>query len=194
MNKQEAAEYLNISVRTLQRLTADGAIIAGMVKGKTGLVTDYTKDDLDAYKKRAAEPQQRDDTRYVKPHVIPSDAPSQALQRAGNGMSVEALELITTRLSETFEESPFAQEMRELAKRMTNALEAIQAQGSASSEADSLPLEEKLTLSIDDAARLSGLSANHIYAAVRAGKLKGKIVGRGWRVKRPDLDAYVKKL
>ena len=122
------------------------------------------------------------------------DAPTQALQRAGNGMSVEALELITTRLSETFEESPFAQEMRELAKRMTNALEAIQAQGSASSEADSLPLEEKLTLSIDDAARLSGLSANHIYAAVRAGKLKGKIVGRGWRIKPDALKAYVARV
>jgi excisionase family DNA binding protein len=49
-------------------------------------------------------------------------------------------------------------------------------------------------LSIDEAAALAGLSAHHVREAIKAGALKAKIVGRGWRVKRPDLDAYVKKL
>jgi excisionase family DNA binding protein len=45
-----------------------------------------------------------------------------------------------------------------------------------------------------EAAQLSGLSRGHLREAIDAGKLKARIIGRGWRVKRDDLDAYVKKL
>jgi excisionase family DNA binding protein len=37
-------------------------------------------------------------------------------------------------------------------------------------------------------------SRNHVVEAIHAGKLKAKIIGPGWRVKRDDLDAYVLKL
>ena len=50
MNKHEAAKYLDVSVRTLQRLTSQGEIAAGEVRGKTGMVTDYAKEELDRYK------------------------------------------------------------------------------------------------------------------------------------------------
>ncbi len=173
MNKQEAAEYLNISVRTLQRLTADGAIIAGMVKGKTGLVTDYTKDDLDAYKKRAAEPQQRDDTRYVKPHVIPSDAPSQALQRA-----------------------PSEQSMTMFVAALSDALREAQTRenGQFTGHESLADLNAKVLLTLKDAARLSSLSDAHLRAALNDGTLKGKIVGRGWKIAPDALKAYVAKV
>jgi excisionase family DNA binding protein len=42
--------------------------------------------------------------------------------------------------------------------------------------------------------RLSGLSRNHLRQVIEEKKLKARIIGRGWRVKRGDLDAYVKKL
>ncbi len=168
MNKQEAAEYLNISVRTLQRLTADGAIIAGMVKGKTGLVTDYTKDDLDAYKKRAAEPQQRDDTRYVKPHVIPSDAPSQALQRA-----------------------PSEQSMTMFVAALSDALREAQTQGNGVAD---VPLRDKLTLSFKEASRLSGVPESRLREAYASGVLRGAKIGRGVRVSPDALKAYVARV
>jgi excisionase family DNA binding protein len=171
MNKQEAADYLNISVRTLQRLTADGAIIAGMVKGKTGLVTDYTKDDLDAYKKRAAEPQQRDDTRYVKPHVIPSDTPSHALQRAANVEGMQAF-----------------------ASMVADALAGAQTRGNG--HADAVPLADlshKMTLSFPEAARLSGVPESHLRSAYAEGKLRGAKIGRGVRVSPDALKAYVEQ-
>ena len=55
-------------------------------------------------------------------------------------------------------------------------------------------LAHKLTLSLAEAAQLAGLSRNHLREAITEGKLKARIIGRGWRVKRSDLDAYVKKL
>jgi hypothetical protein len=35
---------------------------------------------------------------------------------------------------------------------------------------------------------------NNLLASIRAGQLKAQIVGRAWRIKRPDLDASSKKL
>jgi excisionase family DNA binding protein len=55
-------------------------------------------------------------------------------------------------------------------------------------------LAHKLTLSLAEAAQLSGLSRNHLRAAIEEKKLKARIIGRGWRVKRSDLEAYVVKL
>jgi excisionase family DNA binding protein len=53
---------------------------------------------------------------------------------------------------------------------------------------------EKVMLRLADAAALSSLSENHLREAIKAGKLKGRIIGRGYKIKRPDLDLYIKKL
>jgi excisionase family DNA binding protein len=168
MNKQEAAEYLGISVRTLQRLTAQGEISAGEVRGKTGMVTDYAKEELDRFKQEE-ERKAQDATRYVRPHVTPvtpdNATPAQtalALGRAGNSPAL--VELIT-------------------------ALEQAHA-----ARTQPVPVFEKLTLSLAEASQLSGLSRNHLRQAIEEKKLKARIIGRGWRVKREDLEAYVKKL
>ncbi len=55
-------------------------------------------------------------------------------------------------------------------------------------------LAHKLTLSLVEAAQLAGLSRGHLRAAIEAKKLKARIIGRGWRVKREDLEAYISKL
>jgi len=55
-------------------------------------------------------------------------------------------------------------------------------------------LAHKLTLSLMEAAQLSGFSHNHLRQANEEKKLRAWIIGRGWRVKREDLEAYVKKL
>jgi excisionase family DNA binding protein len=168
MNKQEAAEYLGVSVRTLQRLTAQGEISAGEVRGKTGMVTDYAKEELDRFKQEE-ERKAQDATRYVRPHVIPvtpdNATPAQtalALGRAGNSPAL--VELIA-------------------------ALEQAHA-----ARTQPVPVADKLTLSLAEASQLSGLSRNHLRQAIEEKKLKARIIGRGWRVKREDLDAYVRKL
>jgi excisionase family DNA binding protein len=55
-------------------------------------------------------------------------------------------------------------------------------------------VSEKFTLALVEAAQLSGLSRGHLREAIEAKKLKARIIGRGWRVKRDDLEAYIRKL
>jgi excisionase family DNA binding protein len=57
-------------------------------------------------------------------------------------------------------------------------------------------ISHKLTLSVSEAARLSGFSKDALRDAIRAGELKAKIIAgrRGWTIKRPDLESYVSKL
>lgn len=57
-----------------------------------------------------------------------------------------------------------------------------------------VPVSQKLMLSLVEAAELSGLSKGILREAINKKKLKAKIIGRGWRVKRSDLDAYIQKL
>lgn len=53
---------------------------------------------------------------------------------------------------------------------------------------------EKLILTPAEASALTHLSIDDIREDLRAGKLKGFIRGRGWKIKRADLDEYVRNL
>lgn len=57
----------------------------------------------------------------------------------------------------------------------------------------SLPdLDVKLVFSLAEASAVSGLAKDRLAEACQTGKLKAQknTIGRGWRVKRDDLDAY----
>jgi excisionase family DNA binding protein len=62
--------------------------------------------------------------------------------------------------------------------------------------APAINLSDKLLLSIPEASMLSGIPADKLRAAVKSRKLKAvQSVGRGLgKIKRSDLDAYVRKL
>ncbi len=83
-------------------------------------------------------------------------------------------------------------------ERFMKALEAIAASREETRARVFAPsivdLSTKLLLKLDETARLTGLSKQILREAIEAKKLKAKIIGRAWRVKRADLDAYIKKL
>jgi excisionase family DNA binding protein len=67
----------------------------------------------------------------------------------------------------------------------------------AARSAPALPpvsIGEKIMLTLTDASAITSLSVGHLRAAIHSGKLKGRIIGRGYRIKRSDLDAYIKRL
>ncbi len=180
MNKKDAAEFLGVSVRAVERYTQQGKLSVTYTKGRTRPVAEYRQDELDALRAEINANLYHQRPAHEKPNPANSEqagglvaiSPAQALQRA-----------------------PSEQSMTMFVAALSDALREAQTQrngaGGAVSVAD---LAHKLMLSIDEAAALAGVSANHIYVAIRAGKLKAKIVGRGWRVKRPELDSYIKKL
>ncbi len=52
----------------------------------------------------------------------------------------------------------------------------------------------KILLTLQEAAVLTGLSRKRLREAARGGALKAQMIGRRWRIKRADLDDYVRNL
>jgi excisionase family DNA binding protein len=58
----------------------------------------------------------------------------------------------------------------------------------------SVGIADKPLLKLDEAAALTGLSRDTLRKAIEDGELKGKIIGRAYRIKRADLDSYIENL
>ncbi len=168
MNIKEAAEYLGISVKTLERKIAAGDVSVAYVPGATGKQRTFDRAELDRFK--VAESEKAVATTYVisKSRNFDAPSPSQALQLAGSEQSIQAL-----------------------GQAIADALRATQ---DGWNDTPHVEVKDKLTLSLIEASQLSGLSRGHLRQAIDEKKLKARIIGKGWRVKRDDLDSYVKKL
>lgn len=58
----------------------------------------------------------------------------------------------------------------------------------------SVRVGEKLLLNLNDCRLLTGLSDGNLRDAIKAETLKAKIIGRGYKVKRADLDEFINNL
>jgi excisionase family DNA binding protein len=90
-----------------------------------------------------------------------------------------------------------AQLVEAMASREQAHVEAIRGLLSGISEeprSASVRVSEKILLKLTDCRLLTGLSYATLKEAIKSEKLKAKIVGRGWKVKRQDLDAFIKNL
>ncbi len=164
MNKQEAADALKITVRTLQRYTAQGKISSRQERGKTGMVTVYDPDEVERFKREL-----EGTTGYVRPSVTPvtdnNASPGEtALTLARSGNSPALIELI----------------------------DALRTVGQPTAPDSISDLAQKLVLTEKEAARYSGLPLVEIKAARK--QLKSRIIGRGYKLKREALEAWVKRL
>ncbi len=78
-------------------------------------------------------------------------------------------------------------------KGLRLAVEALREQ--EESKQSWVPIEHKLTtLSLAEASALSGISRNRLRQTIFDGKLQAQIIGRGYRMKRTDLEDYVDSL
>jgi excisionase family DNA binding protein len=183
MNKKEAAEYLGITPRALEYHVKQGNIGARKEKGKTGDIAVFDESEL----------------RKLKATIDARRAPVYAVERISHE-SREAEPRSIARLSDASPgQSPQTalqgQDLAPLGARLIEALEGLQSRAIAQSQAhNGVRVSEKFTLSLVEAAQLSGLSRGHLRLAIEEKKLKARIIGRGWRVKREDLEAYIKKL
>jgi hypothetical protein len=62
------------------------------------------------------------------------------------------------------------------------------------SRSASVRVSEKLLLNLKDCKLLTGLSEQNLRDAIKSEKLKAKIIGRGWKIKKQDLDEFVSNL
>lgn len=165
--KKEAVDFLGVTERSLQRFAKQGLIESKMIPVIGGTIAIYLESDVRRYK-------QEQENRPVgarSPNVMPSKQPPPAEEQTALARQP-------------------APEQIALNERFINALENLGRPTSSSS----VPIENKLVLTLGEASALTSLSTGFLRQAIKDGHLKAKIMGRGYRVKRADLDAYVKKL
>jgi excisionase family DNA binding protein len=164
MNKEQAAERLGITVRTLQRHMAAHRIGFAMRRTATGEEATFSAEEVARFK---AERDALTETVTPAANVseVVGDAPIHALQRAGGE---QGMTMFVAVLSE--------------------AMKAAQ-----DGKAD-VPLRDKMTLSFKEAARLSGVPESHLRAAHAEGSLRGAKIGRGVRVSPDELRVYVRRV
>jgi excisionase family DNA binding protein len=79
-------------------------------------------------------------------------------------------------------------------ERFIHALEALGGTGTSKAAPTITDLAVKHFLTLEEASALSGLSRDYLSKAIKAKKLKAKIIGRGWKIKPTDLKTYTDKL
>jgi hypothetical protein len=93
---------------------------------------------------------------------------------------------------------PAAATMTALAPRMQSSNEMLAALIGALKQsvtpAAAVPLLDKLMFTLTESADLSGLSRTYLRQAIGKKKLTVRIIGKGFKVKRSDLEAFNQKL
>ncbi len=171
MDKKQAAEFLGVSPRTLERYTTQKKLSVTYRQGKTAAEAVYDEAELQRFKDAL-----ENKTFPTRPAVE---------QKPGDEVQALVASARATGLTEAV--GSFKDELIE-------ALRALKPGGAPVTVA--VPVSEKLMLSLKEASALAGISRDRLLAAIESGKLKASkdTIGRGWRVKRDDLDIYVKKL
>ena len=173
MNKTEVAEALNCSTRQVEKYASGGRLGEIIyVRGKRGREAQYDAAEVERLK---AELVDERETVIGKPPALIQQRDAPALASATND---ERLLLMAARM----------------AQEMMKHLPALLPPAPNGHTPAAIPVADKLILTLADAAALTSLSKDHLSAAIHAGKLKAKKIGRGWKIKRDDLDLYVKKL
>ncbi len=175
MNKREVADELECSTRQVEKYVGLGRLhVVEYVRGKTGREGVYDSAEVAHLK---------DELERVRQEVIGHTAQTALAAPKQGGALVEQLTASLDRQHNDAER---------IIAAITSLREApAQLNGEAS---PGVGIMDKLTLSLMEASQLSGLSRGHLRQAIEEKKLKARIIGRGWRMTRADLDAYVKKL
>ncbi|MHC5861511.1 helix-turn-helix domain-containing protein [Nostoc sp.] len=170
MNKQEAADYLGVSVRALERYVQQGRISVKYEKGKTRPTANFDPMELEAFKSELNQP-------TVKPAFESRQITTEQEQQTGK------------LVHQSGEITDFGEVG--VIDKLSSIIEGLLGRGD---NQPVVPIADKLLLTIAEAQALTGLSREFLRDAINKGELKAKVIGKGWRVKRSDLEAYIDRL
>jgi excisionase family DNA binding protein len=157
LTKQEAADFLGVTIRSIEAYAAKGKLTTAKAKGQRGDITVYDEKEVEALKR------EREQIQYVPRPETALAAPDPAGQ---NGIV----------------------KRRDVAEFIA-LIESARAATPSLSDLAVKPL-----LKLQEAQMLTGLSRQTLREAIDNGRLKTKLVGRAYRIKRIDLDEFIKKL
>lgn len=173
MIKKEAMEHLGVSERTLDGYVKKYGLTVQYVPGKTGRRADYDADELAKLKEQLEAPQGS-----ATGLSAPTDGEGAIVPQGGAIVPLRG-----------FAHPTGAPSLLVLAPEHFPALaQALIA------EREGVSVADRLTLDLDGAAALSGLSRGVIREAIGKGELHAKKIGRGWKIERVALETWVKAL
>jgi excisionase family DNA binding protein len=179
MNKQEAANYLGVSVRALERYVQQGKVSVRYEKGKTRPTANFDQAELEAFKTELNQP-------TIKPAIKTRQITTEQQPQQAN-LTYSSGEITT--FGEVDEVSQFGE--IGVIEKLSGIIESLLGR---SDNQPLVPIADKLLLTIAEVQSLTGLSREVLRDAIVAGELKAKVIGKGWRVKRSDLEDYIDKL
>jgi excisionase family DNA binding protein len=182
MNKKQAAEKLGVSEKTIERYKSVGKLAAKLkrVVGNDGTarkILDFDESDIEQLKRDL-------DKDIVYPTVADGHAQTKPDTDIDRQPQPDSLNSENTQLSILGQTTA------------TNVIDAISARFESVLEKNLATVRAggKILLNLKECTLLTGLSDDYLRDAIKAETLKAKIIGRGYKVKRQDLDDFVNNL
>ncbi len=170
MNKKQAAEFLGVSVRALERYVQQGKISVKYSKGKTRPTANFDPTELEAFKLELNQPSYKP---AVESRQIATDQHQQVDKLVHHSGEITAEgDLVVV-------------------EHLSSIIDALLAN---SVNHPGVPISAKLLLTLSEAQALTGLSREFLRDAIFQKKLAAVVIGRSWRIKRSDLENYIANL
>jgi excisionase family DNA binding protein len=197
LDKKQAAEYLGVTTRTLERHAKEGKLSVRYENSQFGEVALFDPEELEALKEGKQ-------TTRIKPAVESVIAESRTTVREPDRSDQPAtkppqnqivrtpqtqLELLNPQQPEsTFGIAAFIAPLGALFNNLTRAID------NHGSRVTATELRSKLLLTLDEAQIITGLSRDLLQEAIKNGELPSKIMGKAYRIKTQDLERYIENL
>ena len=186
LGKKEAAEFLGVTTRTLERHIQSGKLSVRYEPSQNGEVALFDPKELENFREGKA-------TIRIKPTIEsePFLMPKPPQNSQGQiTRTPDRSELSHTQQSESIPLG-IGTLIAPLGAWLENLTRAIDNHGSRVTTTE---LRSKLLLTLDEAQTITGLSREILQDAIKNGELPSKIMGKSYRIKQKDLERYIDEL
>jgi excisionase family DNA binding protein len=184
--RKQAAEFLEVSEKAIQRYTNKNLLTVEYKDNPKGggKLSVYRADEVRRLKNKDMRHVQDDNVQdTIQDNALVPTVPNGAFQKSSIIQDTKAIQLSWTGVQ--FEKI----------QELSNYLKGIEAHMSQMAKPKKeVPIESKLLLTIKEAAMLSNISQENLRKAIKDGALKGGAIGKGLKVRREDLNAYIANL
>jgi excisionase family DNA binding protein len=194
LDKKQAAEYLGVTTRTLERHAKEGKLSVRYENSQFGEVAMFDSEELENFKEGKQISRIKPAITESSPKVNEPDR-TEPLNRPPNSQSQIArspqtqTELFNPQQPETtFGIAALMAPLGALFGNLTNAI------NNHSSRVTATEIRSKLLLTLDEAQIVTGLSRDLLIDAIKNGELPSKIMGKAYRIKTQDLERYIQEL
>jgi excisionase family DNA binding protein len=183
MNKKEAAEFLGVSEKTVERYKSAGKLSARLKRivgadGKSRKVLEFNQSDLERLKRELS-------GNMVFPEITDGHAQTETQTDTDRQTQIDSANFAGSELS-IYGQTQTA----DLFEIIFKSLETISERNLRASDRF-----QKLMLTVDEASAVSGLPKAFLDRAIKKdGALKATKIGGRYRIKRQDLDEFISNL